>query len=171
MSTLEAVAEQGVQDLAGKYLTFQLDSEIYGLAILNVQEIIGIMAVTRVPRTPDFIRGVINLRGRVIPVIDFRLKFSLPAAEDSERTCIIVVQVKWHDTLITIGIIVDEVSEVLNVQGEQIENTPEFGANVNTEFILGIGKVNGRIIMLLDVEKALTTGDFDALTAAAGSDD
>jgi purine-binding chemotaxis protein CheW len=144
---------------AGKYLTFELKGEIYGLEILKVQEIIGMMGVTRVPRTPDFIRGVINLRGKVIPVVDLRHKFGLESTQDTERTCIIVVQFMQGATTMTMGIIVDEVSEVINIEGGQIEETPSFGANVDTDFILGIGKVGQKVVMLLDVDRVLSSGE------------
>lgn len=142
--------------LGGKFLTFMLKGETYGLEILKVQEIIGIMGITQVPRTPDFIRGVINLRGKVIPVIDLRLKFGLEAVADTERTCIIVLQVQQGDWPTTIGIRVDEVSEVVNVGAGQIEATPSFGASVDTGFILGIGKVGQKVVMLLDANQILS---------------
>jgi len=150
--------------VAGKYLTFELGGEIYGLEILKVQEIIGIMAITRVPRTPDFVRGVINLRGKVIPVVDLRLKFGLEKKEDTERTCIIVVQVGHSDSLITMGLIVDEVSEVLDIQAEQIEPPPDLGASIETDFILGMGKVEEMVVMLLDVDKALSDREIDLVS-------
>jgi purine-binding chemotaxis protein CheW len=112
-------AESGLEALAGKYLTFRLAAEEYGLEILKVQEIIGIMKVTRVPRAPAFVRGVINLRGKVIPVVDLRLKFSLEGQADTEKTCVIVVQVAHGEgARVIMGIIVDEVSEVLNITGD-----------------------------------------------------
>src|SRR6188508_528749 len=117
---------------AGKYLTFNLGREIYGIEILKVQEIIGMMTVTRVPKTPGFVRGVVNLRGKVIPVIDLRLTFELDPTEDTDRTCIIVVQVQVNGVPVVMGLIVDEVSEVLNVLGEQIEASPSFGGKVET---------------------------------------
>lgn len=150
---------------AGKYLTFKLQAESYGLGILKVQEIIGIMPVTRVPRTPAFTRGVINLRGKVIPVLDLRLKFGMPGTEDTERTCIIVVQVVRGDGPVTMGLIVDEVSEVIDIAASQIEPPPSLGANVDTEFILGMGKVGDKVVMLLDVDKALTADEMSALGA------
>ena len=146
-------------DRAGKYLTFELKGEIYGLEILKVQEIIGMMNVTRVPKTPEFIRGVINLRGKVIPVVDLRLKFGMETKEDTERTCIIVVQFQNAATAMTMGIIVDEVKEVINIESGLIEDTPSFGADTNTDFILGVGKVNQKVVMLLDVDKVLSIGD------------
>lgn len=148
-----------VMTRAGKYLTFDLKGEIYGVGILKVQEIIGMMSVTRIPRTPDFIRGVINLRGKVIPVIDLRLKFGMEAKEDTERTCIIVVQFQGPTDRMTMGVIVDEVSEVINIEGAQIEDAPSFGAGVNTDFILGIGKINQKVVILIDVDQVLSLGE------------
>ena len=149
---------------AGKYLTFYLGEEVYGLEILKVQEIIGMMKITQVPRTPDFVRGVINLRGQVISVIDLRQKFGLGSQEDTEKTCIIVVQVKGNTQNLIMGIIVDEVSEVLDIAGEQIEPAPSFGATVETEFIMGMGKLGERVVMMLEVDKVLSIGELDALT-------
>lgn len=152
------------EDRAGKYLTFELGNEVYGLEILKVQEIIGIMTVTRVPRTPEFVRGVINLRGKVIPVVDLRIKFGLQSTDDTERTCIIVVQVTKQDTTVTMGIIVDEVSEVLDIAAKQIEPAPEFGTEIETNFILGMGKVDKKVIMLLDVDKVLSGGEIEMVS-------
>ncbi|MEO6095796.1 MAG: chemotaxis protein CheW [Fibrobacteria bacterium] len=150
----------GILAQAGKYLTFNLGREVYGIEILKVQEIIGMMSVTRVPKTPEFVRGVVNLRGKVIPVIDLRLKFSLESKADTDRTCIIVVQVALHAASVTMGLIVDEVSEVLNVLADQIEASPSFGAKVDTDFILGMGKVAQKVVMLLDVDKVLASEDL-----------
>ncbi len=160
-------AAGGIAELAGKYLTFELGGEVYGLEILKVQEIIGIMTVTRVPKMPDYVRGVINLRGQVIPVVDQRLKFGLDSKDDTEKTCIIVVQVASADGEVTMGIIVDEVSEVLDIATEQIENTPSFGSNVDTDFILGMGKVAEKVVMMLDVDKVLSAGEIAAVEHAA----
>ncbi|MEO5366571.1 MAG: chemotaxis protein CheW [Magnetococcus sp. WYHC-3] len=153
---------------AGKYLTFKLGAEEFGLEILKVQEIIKMMDITKVPRTPEFVRGVINLRGKVIPVVDLRLKFAMPAVATTDKTCVIVVQVRRADPagalqaagVITMGAIVDEVSEVLDIGGEQIEPAPEFGSAVDTAFILGMGKVGKRVVMLLDVDKVLSSGEL-----------
>ena len=154
----EVLVEREVQTSAqeGKYLTFQLGAEVYGLRILKVQEIMGLMAVTRVPRTPRFVRGVVNLRGKVIPVIDLRLKFAMERHEDTERTCIIVVQVARDGQQVTMGLIVDEVSEVLNIMAVDIEPPPSFGVSVDTAFILGMGKAGNKVIMLLDVDRVLS---------------
>jgi purine-binding chemotaxis protein CheW len=145
---------------AGKYLTFKIATEEFGLEILKVQEIIGIMDVTKVPRTPEFVRGVINLRGKVIPIVDLRLKFDLESIEDTDMTCIIVVQISKCNQNITTGIIVDEVYEVLDIKGGQIEDSPSFGSNVDTTFILGMGKIKDKVISLLDIDKVLTGEDI-----------
>ncbi|HEY3325189.1 MAG TPA: chemotaxis protein CheW [Planctomycetota bacterium] len=152
---------------AGKYLTFRLAAEEYGLEILKVQEIIGMMKVTRVPQMPPFIRGVINLRGKVIPVIDLRLKFGLQSQTDTERTCIIVVQIAQGDRRVVTGILVDEVSEVLNIAAEQIEPPPSFGAVIATDFILGMGKVAQKVVMLLDIDRVLSAKQIEAAVGVA----
>ena len=144
---------------AGKYLTFRLDDEDYGLEILKVREIIGVMDITAVPRTPGYIKGVINLRGKVIPVIDLRLKFGLTEAAHTEETCIIVVDVGG----VEMGIIVDEVSEVQDILESDIEDSPSFGVSINTDFILGMGKCNGQVTILLDISNVLTQEDLGAL--------
>jgi len=147
----------------GKYLTFELGGEEYGLEILKVKEIIGIMNITSVPQTPDYVKGVINLRGKVIPVIDLRLKFGMELAEYTERTCIIVVDIKD----MVMGVVVDSVSEVLNIREEEIEETPTFGVKLYTEYILGMAKVKGTVKILLDIDKVLTTSDISMLDAMA----
>lgn len=153
---------KNMASLAGKYLTFRLAEEEYGLEILKVQEIIGLMNVTRVPKTPSFIRGVINLRGKVIPVIDLRVKFEFDIKEDTDKTCIIVVQVNNDNNhSVVMGIIVDEVSEVLDIKGNQIEPSPSFGASVDTEFILGMGKTAQKVVMLLDIDRVLSGDEIN----------
>lgn len=152
---------------AGKYLTFQLGAEVYGIEILKVQEIIGLMNVTHVPRTPPFVRGVINLRGKVIPVVDLRVKFGLEAHDDTERTCIIVVQVACEDQRVTMGILVDEVSEVLYIDNSQIEPPPSLGVTVDTNFILGMGKVGEKVVMLLGVDRVLSADEIASTAEAA----
>lgn len=164
MTTMTA-AQPGATSIAraGKYLTFQLGTEIFGIEILKVQEILGILPVTKVPRTPDFVRGVINLRGKVIPVLDLRSKFDLPRQEDGKRTCIIVAQIESDNGMMIMGVIVDEVSEVLNIQPDQIENAPHFGEGIHTDFILGMGKVGQKVVMLLDVDKVLSATELKTL--------
>ncbi len=159
-------ATADLANVAGKHLTFQLGQEVYGLEILKVQEIIKIAAVVQVPRTPDSVRGVINLRGKVIPVTDLRLKLGLEAQEDTERTCIIVVQVAGSNGQVTTGILVDAVSEVLDIGADQIEPPPSFGANVDTGFMLGMGKVGELVITLLDTDKVFSGDDVVSLDQA-----
>ena len=157
---LEAV--RNVRELGGKYLTFLLAGEEYGLEILKVREIICIMDITKVPQTPKFVRGVINLRGKVIPVIDLRLKFGLEETEYTEQTCIIVVNVGM-----LMGIIVDTVQEVHNIPSDSIEPPPQLGASVDTSFILGLGKVKDEVKILLDIDKALTAEELVQLQDAS----
>ncbi|MDG5816628.1 chemotaxis protein CheW [Chitinispirillales bacterium ANBcel5] len=149
--------------MAGKYLTFKLAEEEYGLEILKVQEIIRMQVVTRVPKTPQYVRGVINLRGKVIPVVNLRSKFKMEHLEDTEKTCIIVVQIKNSDTTIVMGIIIDEVKEVLDIDAKNIEETPTFDSSINTEFIMGMGKVGGDVKILLDIDKVLSAGEISKI--------
>ena len=146
----------------GKYLTFCLAGEEYGLQILKVREILGIMDITVVPQMPAYVRGVINLRGRVIPVIDLRAKFGLETAEFTEETCIIVVDV---GTLT--GVIVDTVQEVLDIDSDQIDPPPPLGASVDTSFILGMGKVKDDVKILLDICKVLSTEELQQIAELA----
>ncbi len=136
----------------GRFLTFVLNNEVYGIEILKVREIIGLMDITNVPQTPDYMKGVINLRGKVIPVIDLRLKFSMPEDEHTQETCTIVVE----EDSTSIGIIVDKVSEVMEIKGEEIEGTPQFGQGIDTNFIMGLGKTKDTIVILLDIAKVLS---------------
>ena len=134
-----------------KYLAFSLSGEEYGIEISKVQEIIGVLAITRVPRTPEHISGVINLRGKIVPVLDMRILFGMEKKETTEETCIIVV----HSDDVEMGIIVDRVSEVVNISASQIEEAPAFGSSLDTDFILGIGKAEGSVKILLDIDKVL----------------
>ena len=152
-------------NLGGKYLTFFLVGEEYGLEILKVQEIIGIMDVTPVPRTPKYIRGVINLRGKVIPVVELRAKFEMTTIEYTDETCIIVVQTHG----LQMGIIVDKVSEVIDIPAADIEDAPSFGEGVHTDYILGIGKSDNGVKLLLDIGKVLTDDELLALQQAAST--
>jgi len=160
-TTLAPPAETGssvkTDRRAGKYLTFVLDREEFGIQVLKVREIMGIQDVTAVPQTPDCVKGVINLRGKVIPVIDLRLKFCMAEAEYTQRTCIVVVQVNSGTTSILMGVVVDEVSEVLNVTEAEIENTPDFGQGVSTSYILGMAKIKDKVKILLDIDQVLNT--------------
>ncbi|MFH1155457.1 MAG: chemotaxis protein CheW [Pseudomonadota bacterium] len=141
----------------GKYLTFSLAEEEYGIGILKVKEIIGMMSITSVPRTPGYVKGVINLRGKVIPVVDLRLKFGMCPIAYSERTCIIVVEIESGASAVLIGIVVDAVSEVLNIKEEEIEETPAFGIRLDTEYILGMAKMGGGVKILLNIHKVLNS--------------
>jgi purine-binding chemotaxis protein CheW len=170
MADLERTIDQAVRSMAdreGKYLTFKLAGEEYGIGILKVKEIIGMMPITTVPRTPDYVKGVINLRGKVIPVIDLRLKFGMQEMGYSERTCIIVVEIRGQNGAILIGIVVDAVSEVLNIRSSEIEETPNFGASLETQYILGMAKMNGGVKILLDIDKVLSTEEVALIDRAA----
>jgi len=160
-------ADQGAGSREGKYLTFSLAGEEYGIGILKVKEIIGLMTITRIPQAPDYVKGMINLRGKVIPVIDLRLKFCMEAIAYTERTCIIVVEVRTMDRTMKMGIIVDSVSEVLNIKNGEIEDMPSFGKRLDTDNILGVAKVAGGIKILLDIDGVLSESDFIALADAA----
>jgi purine-binding chemotaxis protein CheW len=146
-----------------KYLTFTLAGEDYGIGILKIREIIGMMSITSVPQSPDFVKGVINLRGKVIPVIDLRLRFGLPAIDYTERTCIIVVEIDRPDDILNIGIVVDSVSEVMNISGGDIEDVPSFGTQLNTDYILGMAKIESGVKILLDIDKVLNSHEYDKL--------
>jgi purine-binding chemotaxis protein CheW len=153
--------------LAGKYMTFKLADEAYGLEILKVREIIGLMEITRVPRAAEFIRGVINLRGKVIPVVDLRLKFGMPRNEPTDQTVIIVVQYELSGQSFTMGILVDQVLEVLSIEAAQIEPPPSFGAAVDADFIRGVGKSEERVIFLIDIGRVLSEREAAAMALAA----
>jgi purine-binding chemotaxis protein CheW len=140
---------------AGKYLTFSLAAEEYGVPVLKVREIIKMMDITVVPQVPHYVRGVINLRGKVITVIDLRLKFGFPPQEQTDETAIVVVEIKVDGGKVLTGIVVDSVSDVLNIQPDEIEDTPAFGDQVRTDYLCGMAKVKGRVKILLDLDNAL----------------
>lgn len=166
MPIVERTAAAAENSAAGKYLTFSLGRETYGLPVLRIREIIRLTAITPMPQMPTYIKGVINLRGKIIPVVDLRVKFGFAAREDSERTCIVVVQVRSAvGSQIQLGLLVDDVEEVSQISGTDIEATPEFGSQVSTEYILGIAKLKGRVAILLDIDKALI-GESAALAGA-----
>lgn len=166
---LEAV-NAAVRNKAGKYLTFALGSEEYGLEILKVREIIGYVEVTRIPQTPGYVQGVINLRGQVIPVVDLRAKFGMESVERTEATCIIVVEISRADDAISTGVVVDRVQEVLDIAGEQIEDPPSFGSSVDTDFILGMGKIGESVKILLDIDKVLGEADLSGFAGGFNSE-
>jgi purine-binding chemotaxis protein CheW len=153
--------------LAGKYLTVVLENEAYGIGVLKVREIIRMQKITPVPQMPAFVKGVINLRGRVIPIVDMRVKFGLKA-EFAERTCIVVVQVRLpNDATVQMGLIVDSVEEVVTLAAAEIEPTPEFGTKINTEYILGMAKVKGAVKTLLDIDRVVSPDTVQAMAQAA----
>jgi purine-binding chemotaxis protein CheW len=154
-ATVQPPKEPVVAREKGEYLTFALANEEYGLEILKVREIIGYIEVTAVPQTPSHIKGVVNLRGQVIPVIDLRSKFGMATAEVTEQTCIIVVEITQSGRKFDTGIVVDRVQEVLDIAGQDIEDAPQFGSSVKTDFILGMGKIGDRVKILLDIDKVL----------------
>ncbi len=151
------LAENGITE--GKFLTFVLGSEVYGIEILKVREIIKLMEITTVPRTPDYMKGVINLRGKVIPIVNLRSKFTMTEIEHTQETCIIVVEVNKT----SIGIIVDSVSEVSSIKSGEIEEAPHLGQDIDTNFILGLGKTKEMIIILLDIEHVLSSEELEAV--------
>jgi len=153
----------------GKYLTFSLREEEYGIGILKVKEIIGMMPVTFVPRTPAFVKGVINLRGKVIPVIDLRSKFDMESIPYDERTCIIVVEIDGESATVLIGIVVDSVSEVLNIKADEIEAAPTFGTRLDTQYILGMAKTEGGVKILLNIDRILSGEEIIAVEEASPS--
>ena len=160
-------AVKAMADKEGKYLTFTLADEEYGIGILRIKEIIGMMPITTIPQTPEFVKGVINLRGKVIPVVDLRLRFGMGSIDYTERTCIIVVEIDAQAGTVMIGIVVDAVSEVLNIKAEDIEETPTFGTKLNTEYILGMAKMEGSVKILLDIGRVLTGEEIATLKKAA----
>jgi len=143
---------------AGKYLTFRLAAEEYGLKILKVREIIGLMPITKMPEAPSYVRGIINLRGRVIPVLELRARFGMESISDNEETCIIVVDLSSEGRSTLMGILVDAVSEVLDIKEDEIQDPPSMGGDSECDFIHGIGKVRGGVKILLDIDKAIVAG-------------
>ena len=161
---VQKTAEKTTKAQSGKYLTFKLGDENYGLEIHKVIEIIGMQDITPVPRTPDHLKGVINLRGIIHPFIDLNNKFGMGMTEETELTCIIVVTVERHENKEQMGIIVDAVSEVEDIKQEEIENTPSLGTEINTNFILGMAKTKNTVKMLLDLQKILSDQDLSVIS-------
>lgn len=165
----KGIEEQGnpAKVREGKYLTFSLGNEEYGIGILKIREIIGMLPITAVPETPPYVKGVINLRGKVIPVVNLRLRFGMPEIEIGDRTCIIVVETVGEGGVLPVGIVVDAVSEVLNIRAEEIEDPPCFGVRMNTDYILGMAKRDRGVKILLDIDRVLGTEDLEAMRQAA----
>jgi purine-binding chemotaxis protein CheW len=158
MSTDAAIPTlERAKRLAGKYLTFALNGEFYGIDVLKVREIIRLTEITAVPQMPAYVRGVINLRGKIIPVMDLRLRFGFPGTAETEQACIVVVQVKLPDGKSTqMGLVVDGVEEVVNIAASEIEETPDFGAEISTDYMIGMAKIKGAVKTLLDIDAVIT---------------
>lgn len=152
-----------------QYLTFKLDEEVFALDVAKVREILEYNTVTKVPQTPDFMRGVINLRGSVVPVIDMRLKFGMSATEQTVNTCIIVVEVIMEGETSVLGALADSVQEVVEMEPEQIEPAPHIGTRLNTNFIKGMGKHEGEFVMILDIDKVFSEGEIAAVVQSGGT--
>ena len=146
-----------------KYLSFHVGAEEFAIRVLAVREIMGVQDITAVPQTPVYVKGIINLRGKVVPVVDLRLKFGMPSIEYTQRTCIVVVEVAGESSRMLMGIVVDSVSEVLNVSPSDVESTPDFGEGVTIPYILGIAKSKGKVTILLDIEKVLNTTELTGI--------
>ncbi|OPY59946.1 MAG: Chemotaxis protein CheW [Syntrophorhabdaceae bacterium PtaU1.Bin034] len=146
-----------------QYLTFKLEDEVYAVEVAKVREILDYTPITKVPRTPDFMRGVINVRGSVVPVLDLRLKFGMTLTEKSVDTCIIVLEITLEEETAILGALADSVQEVIDLEPGQIEPAPRIGGRINTEFIRGMGKRDGRFIMILDIDKVFSMEDLEGV--------
>ena len=170
MAGLNEKIDQTVKDMTdkeGKYLTFYLAGEEYGIGILKIKEIIGMLPITSVPQTPEYVKGVVNLRGKVVPVMDLRVRFGIADIEYTDRTCIIVVEIAGQDGTVMVGIVVDSVSEVVNIKVDEIQETPNFGIELDTDYILGLAKMEGNVKILLEIERVLGSEDVTAIYEAA----
>ena len=152
---------------ATQLVTFLLGEEMYGIDIFKIREVIHLQKISTIPNAPKFVKGVINLRGKVIPVMDLRLRFGMEEMEYTDRTCIIVVEIMGTSSTVEIGIVVDSVSEVLNIKGDDIEETPAFGGGLSTDYILGMAKMEGGVKILLDIDKVLDVEDVELLDKVA----
>ncbi len=153
---------------SGVYLTFTLGKEYYGIPVLKVKDIIGMVEITEVPRTPHFIKGVINLRGKIIPIMDLRLKFELEEIAYTERTVIIVLEIKIKDSKRLMAVVVDTVSEVISITDTNIEPPPQYGISIESDFIMGMAKVKEKVIMLLNIEKVFNAEELAELAEIKG---
>lgn len=143
-----------------QYLTFKLADEIFALDVAKVREILEVTTITKVPQTPDFMRGVINLRGSVVPVVDMRLKFGMSMTEQTVNTCIIVVEISLDGDSLVLGALADSVQEVVEMEAEKIEPAPHIGTKLNTDFIRGMGKVDDHFVMILDIDKIFSSAEL-----------
>ena len=168
MTTISETTTSNALAKAGKYLTFLLGRESYGLPVLKVREIIRVVEITPVPHMPAYVKGVINLRGKLVPVMDLRIKFDLAAREFTESTCIVVAQVKAESGgSLHMGFIVDGVEEVLNLAQSDIEKTPDFGMKLDTDYLLGMANVKNKVVALLDIDRVLDKGSIEKISEAA----
>jgi purine-binding chemotaxis protein CheW len=151
---------ESVETMANQYLTFVLDNDLYALGIASVKEVLEYMPITRVPQTQEYMRGVINVRGNAVPVIDLRLKFGLDEIQKTIDTCIIIIEVAFEGEWITLGVLVDGVEEVLEMEPESIEPAPKMGTHLNRRFIQGIGKIDDKFVILLDIKEVFSYGEF-----------
>jgi purine-binding chemotaxis protein CheW len=151
-----------------QYLTFMLGEEVFALDVAKVREILDFTTVTKVPQTPAYMRGVINLRGSVVPVLDLRLKFGMSATEKTVNTCVIVVEMVVDGEVMVLGVLADSVQEVIDLEPAQIEPAPRIGITINTEFILGMGKHNELFIMILDIDKVFSEGEKTVIRNVEG---
>jgi purine-binding chemotaxis protein CheW len=165
MATESASDRKGFDSskIAGKYLTFALGAERYGLEILKVQEIIGVIRITKVPKSPTFMKGVINLRGKIIPVVDLRLRFDMEEREYDKKTCVIVVNARLGEQTLAVGVVVDTVLEVINFDESNIQPTPDYGKDDSQGFIVGLGKAQENVIILIDIDQVLAGTSEDLL--------
>jgi purine-binding chemotaxis protein CheW len=163
--TSTTTAAHDLNSRAGKYLIFHLGVEEFGTEVLKVREIMGLQDITTVPQVPPYVKGVINLRGKVTPVVDLRLKFGLPPEEYTARTCIVVVRTRQNGEDLMIGMIVDGVVEVLTLTLADIEDTPDFGPGVSTPYLRGMAKIKGKVKILLDIDQVLSTNELHGLSA------
>ncbi len=143
-----------------QYLTFKLDDEVFALDIAKIREVLDFTSITRVPRTPEFMRGVINLRGSVVPVVDLRLKFGMTKTEKTVNTCIIITEVTVDNETAVLGALADSVQEVLDLEPDHIEPAPKIGTRLNTEFIKGMGKRDNKFIIILNIDKVFSTDEL-----------
>lgn len=169
MSTATLEAGPTTRAVAGKYLTFQLGGESYGIAVLKIREIIRLQSTTPVPQMPSYVKGVVNLRGKIIAIIDLRVKFGLPDIKDTDQTCIVVVQVTLPGrTSVHMGLVVDGVEEVVNIAATDIEEAPDFGAKLHTEYILGMAKIKGVVKTLLDIDRVVAVETLKRVSDEVG---
>jgi len=160
--TVESIVE------TTQFLTFKLDEELFALDIGKVREVLDFTTITKVPQTPDYMRGVINLRGSVVPVVDMRIKFGMPEAERTVNTCIIIVEVELEGEGVVMGVIADAVQEVLDLEPDQVEPPPKIGTKLNSDFIRGMGKVSDRFLMILDIDRVFSSDDLAVLAGSTG---